>query len=106
MTNIVSMLAQKTYLISELPVTEFPMLYAFWRLNLTLSNSAQSAPGCVSQKTKEEWHVLEDTMFENMPAATFVMLALGLGDDNDPDKHENLDYIFEQHFPGWAKDWV
>jgi hypothetical protein len=93
------------YGIADLTVKEFPMLYAFWKLNLTLSNTAQSAPGCASQKTKEEWGVLEDAMMEDMPANTFVMLALGLGDTEDPAMHDNLDHIFEEHFPGWLKDW-
>jgi hypothetical protein len=97
----------RTYRIDELTVDEYPMVYAFWKLNLTLSNTAQSAPGCVSQKTKAEWNAIEDVMFEKMEANVFVMLALGLDQIEAIKAGENPDdYIFEQYFPDWAKDWV
>jgi hypothetical protein len=89
---------QVKYQIHELTKEEFPMVYAFWKLNLSSSNTAQSAPGCISQKTKAEWNILEDIMFEKMEAKDFVMLALGMDGDDD--------YIFEKTFPGWSQDWV
>lgn len=79
----------------QLESDEFPMLCAFRTLNNSLSNTAQSAPGCTSLFTEVEWHAMEARM-SRMLAKQFVDMALGLDQD---------DQVMERFFPGWRMDW-
>ena len=67
--------AQDTYAIEELGAVDFPMLRAFHTLNLSTSNSAQSAPSSAARYTQQHWSELENHL-KMIPAIEFVTLAI------------------------------
>jgi hypothetical protein len=64
------------YKIHQLDSEEFPMLFAFYALNGTLSCSGQSAPGCNAEWSKDKWQEVENNLAV-LPANLFVGMGLG-----------------------------
>ena len=94
-----------TMIMNQLMPEKFPMLSAFRELNLSLSNTAQSAPHCNADFTELEWYKIEMALRE-LPALEYVHMAYGSHFHHEPEMTDWEQEIWDlPAFRAWAKTW-